>query len=220
MIALGETVKMSNESKQSVFQTYEHERAFKNIQVLLSDEYSIEEAAERIIEGTFMGMDIEKKDSLDRFIDYVVFKARTGVPYIENMAYPSMRFENREMENKVKGLINEHLMPEIVIKVLKFFARNIQNSDNNLHLAALIDNELIINSVFETFKTFREDVFVTDRDKKTLNVKRIQQFSAHTDPRFSNPLDAACRFKYILEYFALRKNVSHIYTKEDILMAV
>ncbi|MDA3901040.1 MAG: hypothetical protein PF637_11045 [Spirochaetes bacterium] len=202
------------------FQTYEHERAFKNIQVLLSDDYSLEDAAEKIIEGTFMGMDIERKDSLDRLIDYIVFKARTGVPHIANMAYPSMRIENHKMEEKVKLLLNEHLMPEIVIKILKFFTRNIQNSDTNLHLAELVTNELIINAIFETFKTFRMDVAITDREKKTLNVKRIQQFSAHTDSRFSSPLDAACRLKYVLEFIAIRQDVSAIYSKEDIRMAV
>ena len=48
-----------------------------DIESLLKEE-NLESAGQKIIEGTFKAFDIQKKDSLDRFIDCVTFKAKTG----------------------------------------------------------------------------------------------------------------------------------------------
>lgn len=196
----------------------ERQKMMRNIHDLLKNDLPLEQVAEIITEGDFWGNDLEMKDSLDRFLDYVLFKVKTGVPYIASLAYPSMRIEDETIERKTILLINDHLIPEIIIKVLKYFSRNVQDSDTNLHLAHLIENEIIIQSIFDTFKQFKSDVFNPDREAKTLNVKRLQQFSSHTDNRLSSPLDAACRFKYILEYISFKQDVSHIYTSDDLYL--
>ncbi len=193
--------------------------AVRNIHDLLKNDIPLQEVADIIVEGTFLGHDIERKDSLDRFLDYVVYKVKTGVPFIPSLAYPTMRIEDKVIEAKCIELINEYLIPEIIIKILKFFSRNVQQSDTSLYLANLITNESIIQSVFDTYHTFRKDIHNPDKEKKTRNVKMLQQFSAHTDNRFSSPLDAAARFKYVLEYFLLMRPVEHLYTKNDIKLS-
>ena len=61
--------------------------------------------------------------------------------------------------------------------------------------------------------------FEPDRNRRCLNVKRIQQFSPRSDDRLSSPLDAAARLKYVLEFILLKKNVSAVYTPEDLRLA-
>ena len=50
-------------------------------------------------------------------------------------------------------------------------------------------------------------------------MKRIQQFPFTVDSRASSPLDAVCRFKYILEFIAIKQNVEHIYTPDKIKLS-
>ena len=189
------------------------------IEAMLREEKDLEEIAEKIIEGTFLAIDIQKKDSIEKFLDFVLLKIRTGIHYIPSLAYPSKRIADPELEEKIIELINVHLFPDIIIRLLKYFVRNIHDSDTNLYLAYLITSDEIITSIYNTFLTFKKDVFEPDRQKKTLNVKRMQQFSPRSDDRFSSPLDTACRFKYILEFIALVRNVDHIYTKEMISLS-
>ena len=106
------------------------------------------------------------------------------------------------MEAKIIELINKHLLPDIIIYILKYFSRNIHESDTNLYLANLVTSDEIIESIYSAFKMFRDDIFVEDRDMKCWNVKSLQQCSKTADNRNSSPLDAACRFKYILRYIA------------------
>ncbi len=210
---------MDDEARIQVPSHADTHYTLKNIHDLLKGNFTLEEVAETIVEGTFLGHDLERRDSLDRFLDYVVYKIKTGVPYIPNLAYPSMRIEDKVIEAKCIKLINEYLIPEIIIKILRFFTRNVQQADTSLYLANLIVNESIIKSVYDTFLMFKKDVYNPDREQKTLNVKRLQQFSAHTDSRFSSPLDAAARFKYVLEFLYLERSVKHVYTLEDIKLS-
>lgn len=189
-----------------------------DIETLLKEE-NIESAAEKIIEGTFRAFDIQKKDALDRFIEFVAFKAKTGYSYIINLAYPSMRMNDRVLEQRVIEMLNLHLYPDIIFKILKFMTRNIHNSDTNLHLAFLIQSDDIIKSIYETFLLFKKDIFIPDPNTRTLNVKRIQQFASATGNTSSSPLDAAARLKYVLEFIALKQNVSNIYRQENLLLA-
>jgi hypothetical protein len=50
-------------------------------------------------------------------------------------------------------------------------------------------------------------------------VKKIQQYVASADEKYSSPLDAACRLKFVLEYIALENDTSAIYSPEDIRLA-
>ena len=188
-----------------------------NIEALLKQE-NLENAALAITEGTFKAFDIQKKDSLDKFLDFVAFKAKTGYTFIINLAYPTMRMHDRDLESKIIEMINVHLNPEIILTILKFFARNIHASDSNLHIAYLIEDDSIIKSVYDTFQLFRKDIFIANSERRALNVKRIQQFPAATGYKASSPLDAAARLKYILEFIAIKQNVKHIYTASDILL--
>ncbi len=189
-----------------------------DIESLLKEE-RIEIAAQAIIEGTFKAFDILKKDSLDKLIDFMSFKIKTGYSYIINLAYPTMRMHDRELERKLIELINIHLNPDIILKLLKHFTRNIHNPDTNLHIAFLIEDDTIIKSIYSTFLLFKKDIFIADPSKRTLNVKRIQQFPPATDNKNSSPLDAAARLKYVLEFLALKQNVSHIYRQKDIMLS-
>ncbi|HOV09353.1 MAG: hypothetical protein BWY23_02347 [Spirochaetes bacterium ADurb.Bin218] len=188
-----------------------------NFEKILKEE-KLEAVAEKLIESTFAEQHLMRKDAIDRLIDFAFFKAQTGEYYIIHMAYPTKRMHDREMEEKIKKLFNDLLYPEIVLRLLKFFARNVYDPDSNLYLANLIESDEIIRSIYDTFKLFKKDIFITDKEKKTLNVKRIQQFSPHSEARLSSPLDACSRFKYILEFFMIKKDVSHIYKAEDIKM--
>ena len=156
---------------------------------------------------------------MDRFLDYIIAKVKTGSYYIPSLAYPTRRMSDKDLENKIIELINVHLNPEIIFPLLKYFARNVKDSDRNLYLAFLINSENIIKSIYDTFLLFKKDVFLTDPEKRVLNVKRIQQFPPTVDSGTSSPLDAICRFKYILEFIALKQKVEHIYKAEDIKLA-
>ena len=176
-------------------------------------------AAERILESSYGDVDFMRMDTLDKFLDFVFFKVRTGYYHILSMAYPARRMMDKELEEKVIEMINVHLMPEIVLKLLKFFTRNINDSDTNLSMANLIHADDIVKAVYETYLLFRKDIFITDPEKKGLNVKRIQQFTARSEVRLSSPLDSAARLKYILEFLSIKLDVRHIYRREDLALA-
>ena len=189
-----------------------------DIESLLKEE-NLESAGQKIIEGTFKAFDIQNKDSLDKFIEFVTFKAKTGYSYILNLAYPTMRMNDMALEQRVIEMLNIHLYPDIIFKILKYLTRNIHNSDTNLHLAFLIQSDEIIKSVYDTFLLIKKDIFISDANKRTLNVKRIQQFPPATGNASSSPLDAAARLKYVLEFLALKQNVSHLYRQENLLLS-
>ncbi len=178
----------------------------------------LEDVAEKLVESTFVEQHFMRKDAIDRFLDFAFFRIQTGAFDVIHMAYPTKRMHDRDLETKIKSLLNEHLYPEIVLRILKFFARNIHDSDTNLYIANLIESESIIRSVYDTFKLFQKDIFIYNAEKKTLNVKMIQQFSPQSDVTLSLPLDACARFKYILEFFYIKQKVSHIYTLDDLIM--
>ncbi len=163
--------------------------------------------------------DMMKKDILDRLLDFVFFKIQTGNVYIPSMAYPAKRMRDEELEGKIIKLINEHLYPEIIFRFLKVFTRNVHNADTNLYIANLITSEDIIRSIYETFKLLKKDIFISDPKARTMNVKRIQQFPARSEDRLSSPLDICAMLKYILEFFLLKYDLSHIYTHEDIMLS-
>ena len=189
-----------------------------NFEKIIKNE-KLEDIAEKLIESTFAEHHFMKKDAVDRLLDFAYFKIQTGSFYVIHMGYPTKRMHDKELEKKMIELINEHLYPEIVLRLLKFFSRNIHNSDSNLYIAYLIESESIIKSIYDTFKLFQKDIFIYNKEKKTLNVKMIQQFSARSDLSLSLPLDACARFKYILEFFAIKQNVSQIYTLDDLQLA-
>lgn len=185
--------------------------------LLKTDE--LDAVAEKILESALGEIDFMKKDVLDRFLDYIYFKVQTGHIDIPHMAYPTKRMMNSELEAKIIELMNTHLYPEIILRLLKFFSRNIHDPDTNLYIANLITSEDIIRSIFETFKLFKKDIFISNPDKRSLNVKRIQQFSSRSENRLSSPLDQAAIYKYILEFFSKKFNVSDIYTEDDLLLS-
>ncbi len=189
-----------------------------DIESLLKEE-NLESAGQKIIEGTFKAFDIQNKDSLDKFVEFVTFKAKTGYSYIINLAYPTMRMNDTALEQRVIEMLNIHLYPDIIFKILKYLTRNIHNSDTNLHLAFLIQSDEIIKSIYDTFLLIKKDIFIPDANKRTLNVKRIQQFPPATGNASSSPLDAAARLKYVLEFLALKQNVSHLYRQENLLLS-
>jgi hypothetical protein len=189
---------------------------FLKIEKLLREEKKLEDIAELILEGSYQSVDVFKKDSMDRFLDFVIGKVRTGSYYIPSLAYPARRMSDKELEIKIIELINVHLNPEIIFPILKYFARNIKDSDKNLYLAYLITSDNIIQSIYETFLLFKKDIFSPEPEKRSLNVKRIQQFPPTVDSSASSPLDAICRFKYILEFISLKQKVEHIYTADKI----
>jgi hypothetical protein len=179
----------------------------------------IETVAAMLSEGALEMGDFMKKDIIDRFLDFAFFKVQTGNEDIPSLVYPTKRMLDGELEKKIIELINVQLFPEIIFRVLKFFMRNVHDSDTNLYIANLIYSDKIIKSIYDTYKLFKKDIFKTDKDGRTLNVKRIQQYSPRSDNKLSSPLDAAARLKYILEFFSLKYDISHIYTKEDIIFA-
>ncbi len=189
-----------------------------DLESLLKDR-DLEQVAETLLEDAFKNTDIMRKDSLDRFLDLIHFRSQTGIPEILHMAYPTKRMADRELEKRVVELINIHLYPEIVLKLLKYFTRNIHDADTNLYLANMIHSEDIIKSIYETFVLFKKDIFEKDPDRRTINVKRIQQYSPRTDNKTASPLDAACRLKYVLEFISLKQDVGHIFKAEDLRMA-
>ena len=188
-----------------------------NFEKIIKNE-KLEDVAEKFVESTYVEQHFMRKDAIDRFLDFVFFKTQTGYYHVIHMAYPLKRMYDRELEERVSLLINEHLYPEIVLRMLKFFTRNIHDSDTNLYMANLVESEAIIRSVYESFLLFKKDIFIYDHERKCLNVKRVQQFSAQSDSNLSLPLDACARLKYILEFFLIKHNVTHLYTMEDIRM--
>ncbi len=185
----------------------------------LLKEHDIEQVAEHILEASYGESDYMKKDTIDRFLDFAFFKAMTGYWDSPSDAFPCRRMSDRELESRIVEIINVHLYPEIVLKLLKFFTRNLHDPDSNLFIANMIQSREIIKAVYDTFVLFRKDVFEPDRNRRCLNVKRIQQFSPRSDDRLSSPLDAAARFKYVLEFILLKINVSAVYTPEDLRLA-
>lgn len=206
-----------NGSAVEILSALEESRSI-NIENLLK-ERDLEAIASVLLEDTFRDTDIMRKDSLDRFLDYAAFKAKTGIPHMQSLAYPSMRMIDAELERKIVELINEHLYPEIVLRILKYFTRNIHDADANLHVAWLIRSDAIIRSIYETYSRFRRDIFESDPGTRSINVKRIMQASPRTDNSVAAPLDAACRLKYVLEFIALKQNVEHIFTREDLQLS-
>lgn len=188
-----------------------------NFEKILRNE-KLELVAEKLVESTFVEQHFMRKDAIDRLLDFAYFKVQTGAYHVLHMAYPTKRMHDSELEAKIKMLINELLYPEIVLRVLKYFTRNIHESDTNLYIANLIESEEIIQSCYETFSLFKKDIFIYNPDQKSLNVKMIQQFSPQSDYRLSLPLDACARLKYILEFFYIKQNVKHLYSLEDIKM--
>lgn len=178
----------------------------------------LEAVAMRLTEGALEMADFMRKDIIDRFLDYIFFKVSTGNVDIPNMAYPTKRMLDRELEKKVIEVINKHLYPEIIFRLLKFFTRNVHDADTNLYIANLIFSDDIIKSIYDTYKLFKKDIFIGNRNKRTLNVKRIQQYSSRSENKLSSPLDATARLKYILEFFLVKNNVTHLYTKEDLIL--
>jgi len=181
--------------------------------------YDPSDVAEKLLEWSYGESDIMRRDTLDRLLDFIYFKTQTGYAEVINLAYPSRRMNDRELESRIVDLLNVHLYPEIVLKLLKFFTRNVYDPDSNLYIAALIQNEDIIRSIFDTYRLFKKDIFNPDPERRCLNVKRIQQFSPRADRRLSSPLDAAARLKYILEYLSVRRDTSSIYTHEDLMLS-
>jgi hypothetical protein len=207
------------ELKQGIESVQLGKADFLKIEKLIREEKNIEDVAELILEGSYKSVDIFRKDSIDRFLDFIVAKVKTGSYYIPSLAFPTRRMSDKDLEDKIIKLINIHLNPEIIFPLLKYFARNIKDSDKNLYLAYLITSDEIINSIYETFLLFKKDIFSPDPEKRALNVKRIQQFPPTVDTGASSPLDAICRFKYILEFIALKQNVEHIYTPDKIKLS-
>ncbi len=190
-----------------------------NLESLLREDKDPGLIAQDILEGEFSELDIHRKDYLDRFLDFVYFKVSTGIPYIIHDAYPSKRMHDKELESKIRELINDHLFPDILFPLLKHFSRNMHNSDTNLYLANLVEADEIITTLYDTFVMFRNDSWILDPEKRTLNVKRIQQYLARSENYHSSPLDAACRFKYILEFIAIKQKVDHIYTMDQLKLS-
>ncbi len=178
----------------------------------------IEIVATRLSEGALEMADFMKKDIIDRFLDFVYFKVQTGDVEIPSMAYPTKRMLDRILEKKVIELINTHLYPEIIFRLLKIFMRNVHDADTNLYIANLIYSEDIIKAIYDTFRLLKKDIFLVDRDRRTLNVKRMQQYSPRSDNKQSSPLDAVARLKYVLEFFLIKYSVDHLYKLEDLLL--
>jgi hypothetical protein len=159
--------------------------------------------AKQIIKASYSTFDYFKKDAIDRFLDFVYAKVQNGHYDIISTAFPCKRMNDKELEAKIIELINEHLHFDIVLKLLKFFTLNLYDSDSNLYIANLIYSKDIIQSLYNTFILLKNDIFITDVNRRTLNVKRIQQLSPFSDDKFSSPLDAVARMKYILQFFSL-----------------
>ena len=152
---------MDNLELKKGLESVELEKAdFLKIEKLIKEEKKLENVAELILEGSYQSVDIFKKDSIDRFLDYIITKVRTGSYYIPSLAFPTRRMNDKELEDKIIQLINVHLNPEIIFPLLKYFARNIKDSDKNLYLACLITSDEIINSIYETFLLFKKDIFI------------------------------------------------------------
>ena len=180
----------------------------------LLKEGDLARAAEAILESSYEEVDFMRKDTVDRFLDFVYFKVQTGYWDSENMLFPYKRMVDRELEARIMELLNVHLYPEIVLKLLKFFTRNVHDPDTNLYMANLLNSEEIIRSLYDTYILFKRDIYELDQEKRSLNVKRIQQFSARSESKLSSPLDAAARLKYILEFLYDKHKISHLFPRD------
>ncbi|MCL1911225.1 MAG: hypothetical protein FWG13_03360 [Leptospirales bacterium] len=165
-------------------------------------------------------LDPNKKDLLDRFLDFVYFKIQTGYWEDFNDAYPTKRMNDEVLEKKIIEILNEHLYPNIVLKILKFMTRNVYEPDTNLFIANLIHSKDIIHSIYNTYVLFKKDVYDGNKETRCLNVMKIQQFPIQTSNDLSSPLEAAARLKYVLEFLTLKNNLDDIFTKEDLLLSV
>ena len=105
---------------------------------------SLEDVGQRLSEGALEMADFMRKDVIDRFLEFVFFKVQTGNMDIPSMAYPTRRMLDGELEKKIIELINVHLYPEIIFRLLKFFTRNLHDADTNLYIANLVYSEDII----------------------------------------------------------------------------
>jgi len=179
----------------------------------------LDEVAVTILEGKYGKHHFMQKDDVDRFIDFIYLKISIGYLDVVNMAFPVRRMNDSELEVKIIDLLNVQMYPEIVFHILKYFSRNIHTPDTNIYLANLVYSEEIIKSIYDTYNLFKKDIFISDPERKCLNVKRIQQFSAHSENKNSSPLDAAARLKYVLEFFASRRDYGHIFSKEDLMIS-
>ncbi len=186
-------------------------------ELLKSDD--LKKVALVLTEGAMEMSDFLKKDVIDRFLDFIFFKVQTGNVDIPSLVFPTKRMLDSVLEQKILELINVHLFPEIILRLLKFFTRNVHDSDTNLYIANLVYSEDIIKGIYEAYRLFKKDIFIGDRNKRTLNVKIIQQFSQRSDNKQSSPLDAAARLRYILEFFLIKYNLGNIYTKEDLVFS-
>ena len=78
----------------------------------------LEDVAEKLVESTFVEQHFMRKDAIDRFLDFAFFRIQTGAFDVIHMAYPTKRMHDRDLETKIKSLLNEHLYPEIVLRIL------------------------------------------------------------------------------------------------------
>jgi hypothetical protein len=185
--------------------------------LLKTNELSV--AGSKIIETSyFQEVDYMQMDAIDKLLEFIFFKVQTGYMEIIHMGYPTKRMMDADLEIKVIELLNIHMIPEIIFKLLKFFTRNLNDPDTNLYIAYLIYSSEIIKSIYDTFVMFKKDIFIPEPEKRVLNVKRIQQFSPRSELKLSSPLDAAARLKYILEFFSIRYHDENIFRKEDLVM--
>src|SRR3990172_436682 len=135
----------------------------------------IKKVAALLSAGALEMGDFMKKDIIDRFLDFVFFKVQTGNVDIPSMVFPTKRMLDGVLEKKIIELINVHLFPEVIFRLLKFFTRNIHDADTNLYIANLVYSEEIIKAIYDTYRLFKKDIFKYDRDARPLNVKKIQQ---------------------------------------------
>lgn len=180
---------------------------------------SPEDAAETILNASYESLETRRRDALERFIDFVDTKIRTGYWVEFNDAYPFKRMNDTLLEEKAIVMLNEYLYPDIVIKLLKFMTRNIYDPDSNLFIANLITSQDIIKSFYDTYNLFKKDIMITDKNERALNVKRIQQFPANSDINLSSPLEAASYLKYVLEFLHLKGLGEGIFTLEDLRLS-
>ena len=62
--------------------------------------------ADKILESTYENVDPMKRDLFDKFLDFVYFKTQTGEYEILNMAYPTKRMRDRDLEKMIITLLN------------------------------------------------------------------------------------------------------------------
>ena len=192
-------------------------RSYVDFETLLK-ENTIEVAAEILLESSYENIGLINKDTLDFFLEFVHFKLQTGYWIDFNDAYPVKRMNDDILEKEVQELINEHLYPDITLRLLKFFTRNLYEPDSNLFIANLVYSKDIIRAIYDTYKVFREAIFL-DKEKRHMTVRSIQQFAINASEQLSSPLEAATLLKYVLEFFALKANVSDIYSMDDLRLS-